>query len=131
MDILRIIAIGIATSILAVTVREYKPELAVGVVLAAGAVIFLYAADGLRTAFDGIDEIINIAGTDVRYFGSVMKVTGVAYLTDYAAEICRDTGNSAAAVKLEICGKICIVLFTLPVIKEFLKICIETVKLVW
>jgi len=131
MDIMKIIGVGVVGAILAVTVKEYKPEFAIGVVIITGIIMFLYAADGIRTAFSDFEQLIGFANIDAGYFNAIVKVTGIAYISEYGAEICRDSGYSAIAVKIEFAGKICIMLITIPVISAFLKICMETVRMVW
>lgn len=131
MDIMRIIAVGIVGSVLAVTVREYKPELAIGVAGVTGIIILISAAEGIRDVFSEVESIMRLTRLDFRYFNSVLKVVGVSYLTEYGSELCRDSGHASVAVKIELCGKICIMLFTLPVIHSFLNVCIEAVSLIW
>jgi len=131
MDIMKIIAVGIVGCVLAVTVKEYKPELAMCVAGVTGIIILLASAEGIGSVFSEVESIMRMTNVDVRYFGSILKVIGVAYLTEYGSELCRDSGYASVAVKLELCGKVCIMLFTIPVIRSFLNVCIEAVKLIW
>lgn len=131
MDITRIIAVGIVGGLIALTVREYKPELAIGVVIITGVVIFSFTASSAYSAFSGIKDIMNESGMESGYLGAVMKITGIAYLSEYGAEICRDSGYNSIAVKIEFAGKVCIMLLTIPVIKAFMEVCMQAVRMVW
>ena len=131
MDIIRIIGIGMVGAILAVAVKEYKPEFALGVVIITGIIMFMYASDAIRKVFSDFEELIMFTNIDTAYFNAIVKVMGVAYISEYGAQICRDSGYGAIAVKIELAGKICIMLTTVPVIKAFLKICMEAVRMVW
>ena len=49
-------------------------------------------------------------------------------MSQFAAEILRDGGESAIASKVEAAGKISILLLTMPVIMSFLRICLKVVN---
>lgn len=131
MDILKIISVGVVGGILAVTVKEYKPELGICIAMATGIIIFAFSARGIAQAFEDIRIIMEGADVDKTYFEAVLKVTGIAYITQYGAEICRDCGHNSIAVKVEFAGKICVILLTIPIIRAFLQACMEAVRLVW
>ena len=50
------------------------------------------------------------------YFSTVLKVVGIAYLAGFGAEVCRDAGERATAGKLELAGKVIILITALPVL---------------
>lgn len=131
MDILKIISVGITGSILSILIKEYKPELSICVVIITGIVIFAFAAGEISDAFRDIRMLMEGTRIDRRYFESVLKVTGIAYITQYGAEICRDCGHNSIAIKVELAGKICVILLIMPIIKAFLQVCMEAVSLVW
>lgn len=129
-DILKIIGIGLIGGILAMTVRQYRREFGVLTALATAIVVFIYAADMLGNIIIGLESLINETGVDIKYFTSVVKVVGIAYITQFGAEILRDSGENAIALKLELAGKIFIMGLTLPIISDFLRACIEAVNLI-
>lgn len=128
-DIVKIVGIGLVGGILAMTVRQYRREFGVLTGLATVVVIFIYAADMLGGIISGMERLINETGVEVKYFTSVVKVVGIAYITQFGAEILRDSGENAVALKLELAGKIFIMSLTLPIISDFLHACIEAVNL--
>ncbi len=131
MEIMRIVVIGIVGGILAITVKEYKPELGMCVAGVTGVIILFYTVEALENIWIETESIMQITGISPAYFSSVLKVIGVAYVAEYGAELCRDSGYSSIAVKVELFGKVSIMLFTLPLIRAFLEVCFEAVKLVW
>jgi stage III sporulation protein AD len=128
MDIFKIIGIGLAGGILSLTLKQYKKEYAVAVGLITVAVIFFFALGTVETVISGIMSITERSGVDTRYFTAVMKVVGIAYITQFGAEILRDGGEGAIAVKVEMAGKILILGLTLPIITEFLEVCINALS---
>lgn len=73
----------------------------------------------LTSVAEDLSEIINFAsgafsGSDV--FELLLKATGIAYITDFAADLFRDAGENGNAKRLELAGKISVVAMALPVI---------------
>ncbi len=130
MDIFKIIGIGLMGGILSMTVRQYRKEYAVLVGLVTVTVILFLTLDTLGDAIEKVRFITESSGVDTRYFTSVMKVVGVAYVTQYGAEILRDGGESAVALKVELAGKVFILGLTMPIITEFLEVCINALSAV-
>lgn len=128
MDIFRIIGIGLVGGILSMTVKQYKKEYAVLVGLATVVVILFFTLDTLEEAISNVMFITEKSGVDTRYFVAVMKVVGVAYITQFGAEILRDGGENAIALKVELAGKIFILGLTLPIITEFLEVCVNALS---
>lgn len=129
MDAFQIIAIALTGAVLSITVKQYKPELSIGIGIVTGIIIFFSVAEGISEIFSIISEIMYKSGVSQSYLAAVLKVVGISYVTQFSAEVCRDSGQGAIASKLEIAGKIIILLYTLPIVSDFLDILINAVEL--
>lgn len=105
MDIFKIIGVGLIGGILSMTVKQYKKEYALLVALATVTVILFFTLDTLETAISQISLITEKSGVDTRYFTAVMKVVGVAYITQFGAEILRDGGEGGDCFEGRACRK--------------------------
>lgn len=123
MDIFKIIGIGMAGGVLSAVLRRYKAEYALICGLATIGVILFMTLDTLTAALSVVKTLTERAGVDVRYISAVVKVLGIAYITQFGAEILRDGGENAIAVKVEMAGKVFILGLTLPIVQEFLEVC--------
>jgi stage III sporulation protein AD len=54
------------------------------------------------------------------YAGILLRALGVCFLTQIACDTCRDAGEAAIAVKLEIAGKIAVLAISLPLFRQVL-----------
>ena len=54
------------------------------------------------------------------YFILLVKVIGVAMVTQLAVDTCRDAGQQAIATKVEIAGRVTILSLSLPLFQELL-----------
>lgn len=130
MDIFKIIGVGIIGGVLSITVKQYRKEYGIFVGLATVLAILLMTLGTLETAIEEISLITEKTGVDIRYFTAVIKVVGIAYITEFGAEILRDGGEGAIAMKVEMAGKIFILGLTIPIVTEFLEVCINALSVV-
>ncbi len=122
MDIFRIVGLGIAATVLAVFVKNWRREIAIQISLITVAIIFFAVLPQLRTVFEMFRDISERIGMDMKYITLVMKVIGIAYVVQFGAELCRDAGESAIASKIEFGGKVMIVAMSVPVLYNFLEV---------
>ncbi len=121
-ELIRIAAIGIVAAIFAVVVSDKKPELGLLLGLAFG-VMALIIAFGKAGAIIGVlEESIDRAGIDGKLLVPVLKVTGMAYITQFSVDACRDVGQNAIAAKIETVGKIMMLVVAVPIATSLIKI---------
>lgn len=125
MEILQIIGIGLVSTLIIIVLRKQKPEIAVQVSIVAGAMIFLMLAAKLSAVVDMLGEYVDKAGIKPAYFITVLKITGIAYIAEFGAEICRDAGEGAIASKIEMAGKVMIVVLAVPVITSLMDLILK------
>lgn len=125
MEILKIIGVGLLVSIIAVIVKQIKSEFYIIVLLVGGVIIFLMLVEQLKVIIDYFLNIFSKTNLDYSMFITVLKVLGIAYLTEFANSICVDTGNASIGEKLILAGKIVIMCLALPIITNLLNIITE------
>lgn len=99
--------------------RQYKPEFAVFSQLGAGAVLVFVIGDEIRDALGVFGGMLSSGGVSSVYISVLIKVLGITLITQVLSDMCRDSGDTAAATKLEFAGKVIITAVSLPVIKGF------------
>lgn len=108
-------------------IRRYAPEYALLTAVASGCVILLLIIVSLSGLIGDIESIFSSAGLDNGIFKTVLKGLGVCYLTSFATDVCRDFGQTSLGAKVELAGKVTIVLLTLPLIKMIIKTATELI----
>ena len=112
------IGVGLVGMVIAVLLRQYKPEYAVFVSLAVGILIIGMLCSQLLPIFDELKEMLSKASLSLEYIGILVKSLGVCYLTQLASDACRDAGETAISSKLELAGKITVLSFRAAVIRK-------------
>ncbi len=129
MDIFRIVGLGFAAAVLAVFVKNWRGEIAMQISLVAAIIIFFVILPYMETIFDAFRDISNRIGLDSKYVTLVLKVIGIAYITQFGAELCRDSGETAIASKIEFGGKLIILTLSLPILYSFLEVVEKIVRM--
>jgi len=122
MDIFRIAAIGLCGVVISSMVKSYKPEFATYIVLATVMVIFIMIIYKLTSVFEFLGEIYSQISYGKSFFPIILKVLAVAYIADFTAQICRDSGETAIAGKVELAGKVMIFYLAVPVMMAVLEL---------
>ncbi len=129
MEIGKFIGIGITAVILISLLKSYKPEIAVAASIITVAVLFFMISPYINAALSAFTDISDKIGIDRQYILVAAKVIGVAYITQIGADICKDAGESAIGTKVELCGKIVIVIMSMPVFYKLLEVIDKIVSL--
>ncbi len=129
MTIEKIIGIGIVAVVLSVMIKGYRPEVSIGITIVTVAILFIIISPQLKSVMVFFVDIAEKIGVEMQYIIIVIKVIGVAYLTQISAEICKDAGENAIGTKIEFGGKIIIIVLSMPVIFRLLEVVSEIINL--
>ncbi len=119
MDIIKIVVIGLMGGLLAIFVKKYNSEIAFQVSLVTGLVILVFILDYLIFVVDFIKNLVNKYNLPFEYLSIVLKIIGIAYLSEFAVNLLKDVGENSIASKVETAGKIIIVVISLPLFNSF------------
>ena len=125
MDIVKVIGIGLIALIIIIIVRQYKPEFTLYVSLLAGALILLFIMNKLEGIIDLLTTLSSKTAINNEFLVLLIKITGIAFLTEFAVSLCKDTGESAIANKIDMGGKVIIVSMSIPIISSLLETVVE------
>ena len=121
MEIVKIIGIGLISLIIIVILKQYRPEFVVYVSLIAGVLILSIVLSKISAIVELLKSLTNATSINGQFLTLLIKITGIAFLTEFAVSICKDTGESAIANKRDIGGKVVIVGMSIPIISGLLE----------
>ena len=79
--------------------------------------------------FTGIIELIrsisNKSNINNQFIEILLKITGIALLSEFAVSICKDSGETAIASKIEIGTKVIVISMSIPIISSLLEIILK------
>ncbi len=121
MDILQIVFLGILTAILYLVIKDLHPTIAYILVIVAGMIILLSILEQISSVFELIHYVSNEANIEHVYVETILKVIGIAYIVEIGASMTRDAGLSSLATKIELAGKIFIIILAIPIIRSLIE----------
>ncbi|MGN0290539.1 MAG: SpoIIIAC/SpoIIIAD family protein [Lachnospiraceae bacterium] len=121
MDILKIAMIGVTGVFLAIPLKSYKAEYGMLISLGTCICIFVYLITKLEIVIDYIGRIETVLNMDGDYIKLLLKMMGITYVSQFAAEICKDAGYQAISSQIEMFAKVSILFVSMPVLIALLQ----------
>lgn len=116
MEIIKIIGVGLITLVITIILKEYKKEFAIYPVLVGGIIILFFSLNIFEDIINFIDELSSNSFINNEFLKILLKITGISILIEYAVSICKDSGESAIANKIDLGGKVIIISMSIPII---------------
>ena len=124
-EIIKIIGIGLIALILIIIIKQYRPEFALYISLIAGALILYFALDEIKNVIELLKQICEKSGINSKFLSILIKMTGIAFLSEFAISICKDAGEGAIASKVELGSKAIIISMSVPIIYNLLEVILK------
>jgi stage III sporulation protein AD len=121
MELIRVLGVGIVGTILAMTLSRHNGGYGLLTGLATGCLLILLLLGQVETLGAALRELAGIGGLSSEYLGRVVRILGLACLTEAGSRICRDGGQGNIALKVELCGRAMILCAALPAVREVLR----------
>ena len=122
MEIIKIIGIAFIALIIIIMLKQYRPEYAVFISILTGVLILFLVMDKLTGIINLIQSIQDKYSINTQFIAILIKITGIAFLSEFAVSICKDSGEAAIASKIELGSKIIIISMSIPIISNLLEI---------
>ncbi len=117
MNIFAVCAFAVATVAIVAVLKPHRPEVASIAVAVAGVLIFINIAEGIAPFVSFVRNTASSVGAD-GYFSVMLKALSISLCCRMSAEVCRDCGESTLAYRVELAGKVGIVLLSLPIVQK-------------
>ena len=125
MEIIKIIGIALIALIIIIMLKQYRPEYAIFISILTGILILFLVMDRLTGIINLIESIQDKFSINTQFIALLIKITGIAFLSEFAISVCKDSGEAAIASKIEIGSKIIIISMSVPIISSLLEIILK------
>jgi stage III sporulation protein AD len=123
MEIIQIVGLGLIVTILSLIIKEQKPMFAFLLATFTGVLIFLFLIGKISSVIRVLEDLAVKSNVNMVFLKTILKIIGIAYIAEFGAQIVRDAGQESIASKIELSGKILIMVMAIPIIS----VIIETV----
>jgi len=121
MDIIQIVIFGIIASILYITLKDLNTSFAFFLLLITGIVIFLTIFHHIGTILQLLKSLGDKANINQLYIKTIIQIIGISYLTEIGSNIVKDAGLESVALKIEMVGKLFILLLAIPIFHSLIE----------
>ena len=121
MEIIRISVIGIAGIVLAILVKEAKPEYSFYLTFPPGIAILFFSAGRLSDLLGSIREIQQYLPIENTYMDLLLKMVGITYVGQFPASTCRDAGYASVAGQIELFARLSVLAISMPILTALLE----------
>ena len=125
MDVVKIVGIALVALVIIILLKQYRPEFAIYISLLTGILILLLVMDKFTGIINLLQSLANKTSINSTFLTLLIKITGIAFLSEFAVSICKDSGEAAIASKIEIGTKIIIISMSIPIISSLLEIILK------
>ncbi|GGI11312.1 stage III sporulation protein AD [Bacillus sp. JJ664] len=122
MEIIQIVGIGLCATFLILLLNQFKMDkfnLAITVFISC--VLFLFLLDKVQFLLDEIQKLANQASIKNVYVETLLKIIGIAYIAEFGVQITKDAGQGAIASKIELGGKVLILVLAVPILTALIE----------
>ncbi|MBQ7520139.1 MAG: hypothetical protein IJU12_07460 [Clostridia bacterium] len=124
-DFWKLLGAAVACAVMALTLRTAHRPMAAVFSLAAGAVLLGALLDPLRQAVELLQGIAAYAPEGREQLALMLKLLGVSFAAEFAAQACRDAGEDGIALRVELSAKVMLVILAAPLLRQLAGMILE------
>ena len=123
------IVLCIAVSLLALSLRQQRPEYAMLLSLACGLFVLFFLVGKMGDIFSQLQDLLTSLSGQSELTEIVLKALGICIVAELGSQCCRDAGETAIATKVELAAKAALVLMSIPIFQTLLEVAGELLHL--
>ena len=128
MEVFKIIGfVFISLCIIIILKSSKRDDMALFVTLISSAILLSYMFLKLDGIVSLLNRLIENSGINKSYLTVLLKVTGLSYIIELTSNICKDAGSTSLATKVEMIGKVSIVVLTIPILNSVIEVILQMV----
>ncbi len=116
----KIIFIAVITVVLGITLSKFNSEFKVYITVIFGILVLFMLFNELKIYLEEIISLFIRYDIKTEYFSTILKIVGIAYICDFISLLCKDLSYESVGKKVEIAGKLIILIYSVDIIKIFL-----------
>jgi len=125
MDIIQIVLFAMTGTLIYLAIKDVQPTIALLLLIVTSIIIFLQVIVQVKLIISFIQSLATTATIETAYIQTILKIIGIAYIVEISANMMKDSGLSSLASKVELAGKIFILLLALPIIQAVIEMIIQ------
>lgn len=125
---LKIGAIALIYMFFSVILKSYRPEYVFLMRIFVVVLIFTLLIDDIAGFISNILSVFSVFNINIEHINLLLKVTGIAIITDFICDTLADSGEKSLAGVVSISSKFLIIFLALPILNGLILFCIKFVE---
>ena len=111
-----------------VILKSYRPEYVFLMRICTVIIIFLLLTDDLSALISNILSVFSVFNIDYAHINLLLKVTGIAIITDFVCDTLIDSGEKSLAGVVTVASKFLIIYLAMPILNGLIVFCLKFVE---
>lgn len=122
---IQLISLAMITSLLYLLLKEMVPSFAFAVMMITAIYILFVILSEMVHVLQLLRNLANKVAIQSIYLDTIIKIIGIAYVTELGANVTKDAGLSSVSTKIELAGKVFILLLAIPIIEAVMEVILQ------
>ena len=114
----KIMFLAMLCAVLIVLLKNSRPEQAIILSMMSAILLFFWVIETIQPILTELKSLIQRFSFIEQQSKILLKSLGLCCLTQFSADLCRDAGETALAVNVELAGKTAILVLSLPLFRQ-------------
>lgn len=125
MGIVSVGMLGVLSVILAILLKNTRPEYSLMISFFACLFILLFGIEKIKLITDEMKMLAEKIQIQGAYFKILLKIVGITYVSQFAGDLCEDAGFHAISGEIQMFGKLSILVISIPIISALMNTVVE------
>ena len=125
MNVISICVAAVISSVFAVLLKKYNAEYSLILGICTLTLIISYIISSVVIAVSNIKEIFATSTLSLSYIEILLKCIGICFITEFTCDCCKDASQNALSYAVLFSGRLCVLVTSLPLFKEFLSLALN------
>lgn len=127
MEVIKLIGISMISMTICLIIRKKRPEIANFIAIITGTTIFLSVLYKLNFIMESINNLAAKVNIPNMYITLIIKLIGIAYLMEFAIQVCKDAKEDSIASTLEFGGKVIVMTMSFPILLSIVEMVLNII----
>lgn len=118
----------IIVSITALTLKKNNENISVLVLIGGSIIVFTLIISAVINIVGSVEGIFEYTGLDSAYLKVLLKCLAICLITQFASDVCEDSGHKVLSEQIILAGKITIIAISMPIFKAILEVIIGLIN---
>lgn len=119
---IKIALFALVALITIIILRQHHPEFALLTAVASGGIILTFLGYELISPIFELLKTLRSYGVSNDLISYILKALGICIIANFSVSLCNDFGQTSLAAKVEMAGKVALLILSLPILQNILEV---------